>query len=212
MSLLIEKPVDDAETIPAVGDEEADVSMSALLDLTEVRDIIFPISVEAYHLLTDDEPTELLRGIIIKKVSKSPTHRYIARRVQQILSGQIATGFEVFYGDPLTFIDSEPEPDVAVVRGSESEFEDVHPPTAELVVEVAVTSLAIDRKKARIYAEAGIKEYWIVRPAIKAVEVYRQPTAKGYVDKLTVAAPAVLQCTVLSGVSVDLAALFAEAR
>ena len=60
--------------------------------------------------------------------------------------------------------DSEPLPDVCVVAGNVSDFDHRHPSTAELVIEVAVTTAVADREKAAIYAEAGVKEYWIVLP------------------------------------------------
>jgi Uma2 family endonuclease len=80
----------------------------------------------------------------------------------------------------LTFADSEPEPDVAIVRGPEDAYRDRHPGAAELVIEVPVSSLEVDRVKARIDAEAGVPEYWIVRPQDTVVEVYWNPTAAGY--------------------------------
>ena len=63
--------------------------------------------------------------------------------------------------------------------------------------------------KALIYAEAGVKEYWIVCPEQKQVEVYRQPGPQGYAARTIVAAPAVLESEALTGVRVDLGALFA---
>ena len=110
---------------------------------------------------------------------------------------------------PLTLADSEPEPDFCVVRGQKAEFCVKHPTTAELVVKVAVSSLEIDRVKALIYAEAGVREYWIVCPGEKRVEVYRQPGAQGYGERTDFAAPAVLESSALPGVRVELAALFA---
>ena len=62
---------------------------------------------------------------------------------------------------------------------------------------------------ARQYAEAGVKEYWIVCPEEKQVEVYRQPGADGYAERMLLAASAVIECSALPGVRVDLAALFA---
>lgn len=110
---------------------------------------------------------------------------------------------------PLTFTDSEPEPDLSVVRGLPESYRHAHPTAAELVVEVAVSSLEIDRLKALIYAEAGVPEYWIVCPEEKQVEVYRQPGAQGFAERTVLAAPATIECAALPGVRVDLAALFA---
>jgi Uma2 family endonuclease len=207
MSLLIERL--EADDAPMEEARSQLVTMASLLEMPEVRERVFPISVEAYHLLTEDLRTELLRGVIFKKLSKSPKHRAHGLRLYKILAAQISPDFQIFPEGPLTLADSEPEPDVVVARGTEAEFAEKHPGTAELVVEVAVTSLRLDRAKASIYAEAGVKEYWIIRPESRQVEVYRQPSPAGYLERLTVAAPAVLRPIALPGVSVHLAELFA---
>lgn len=71
---------------------------------------------------------------------------------------------------------SDPEPDIAVVSGRPEEFT-AHPTTALLVVEVADSSLRLDRKKANAYAAAGVPDYWIVDVGGHQVEVYREPVA-----------------------------------
>lgn len=205
MSTLLDEPEIDEEATVLAGKSAA----AALLDLSEVRAHLFPIPVESYYPLTEGQRTELLRGIIIEKVSKTPRHSYLGDEIREILSRQIPPGFVVLHEWPLRLSDSVPEPDLLVVRGTRKDFKDVHPESAELVVEVAVSSLALDRAKARIYAEAGVVEYWIVRPAKKQVEVYRQPSPAGYAATLTLTAPGVLRSFALPGVSIDLATLFA---
>lgn len=77
---------------------------------------------------------------------------------------------------PLTFVDSEPEPDFAVVPHSEGGEGDDHPRTAALVIEVAKSSERYDRLvKAPLYAEAGVPEYWIVDLNARQVQVRRDP-------------------------------------
>ena len=58
--------------------------------------------------------------------------------------------------------DSEPEPDLAIVRGERADFLTAHPTTAEVIIEVCVSSEAIDRLKLQLYAEAGVRECWLV--------------------------------------------------
>jgi Uma2 family endonuclease len=187
--------------------------MTALLEVPEIRERFSPLSVAEYHRLGEfnenGRRTELIRGILIEKMSKSPLHRFIVEKLRQILAAQIAPDFTIFAQDPITTDDSEPEPDVMVVRGLAEEFRAVHPTTAELIVEVSVSSLKIDRVKALIYAEAGVAEYWIVCPEEKCVEVYRQPAVTGYADRTVVMPPVVIECAALPGVRVDLATLFA---
>jgi Uma2 family endonuclease len=150
-----------------------------------------------------------LRGIVIEKMSRSPLHSFVADALREMLAAQISPEFVAFHERPLTASDSEPEPYVMVVRGARSDFRVAHPTTAELVIEVVVSSLEIDRVKALIYAEAGVKEYWIVCPEQKQVEVYRRSGVQGYAERIVLAAPAVLECRVLAGVRVDCGALFA---
>jgi Uma2 family endonuclease len=72
--------------------------------------------------------------------------------------------------------DSEPEPDLAMVPGEPRDYVPAHPSTAPLVVEVADSSLRLDRRlKAGLYARARIPDYWIVNLAERALEVHRDP-------------------------------------
>ena len=183
--------------------------MTALLEVPAIRQRAKRFSVADYQRLTEGQRTELLRGTIIEKMSKSPTHQFFVNRLRKILTAQISPDFLVCTDEPITTADSEPEPDVIVMRGPEEKYRHAHATTAELVIEVAVSSLEIDRVKAHIYAEAGVKEYWIVCPDEKQAEVYRRPGATGYAERTMIAAPAVIECAALPGVRVDLAALFA---
>jgi len=181
--------------------------MTALLELPAIRQRARRFSVEDYHRL-GELPVELLRGIVVDKMAKSPLHQFYADRCRRILSTQISPPFIVRQEGPLTTSDSEPEPDVSVVTGPEERYFATHPKTAELVIEVAVSALEIDRVKALIYAEAGVKEYWIVCPEEKCVEVYRQPGPEGYADRLVVNAPETITSAALPGVQLELATFF----
>lgn len=110
--------------------------------------------------------------------------------------------------DPLTFTDSEPEPDISVVAGKEVDFQS-HPTTALLVVEVSVSSLNEDREMADLYAENGVVEYWIVNGQERCIECYRDPSAGRYQTLLRITEGSLLQSTALPAVSVDIAELFA---
>src|SRR5688572_25044460 len=140
--------------------------MSPILEIPEVRQRVSPLSVEDYHRLGEfngnDRRTELIRGIVIEKMSKSPLHRILAKRLYDSIARMLPEGFLVHKEEPLTLADSEPEPDISVVRGTEGDFTAKHPATAELVIEVSALSPALDRENASLYAEAGVKEYWIV--------------------------------------------------
>ena len=104
--------------------------------------------------------------------------------------------------------DSEPEPDVSVVVGSPSKFAKAHPSTAQLVVEVAVTSEELDREKAEIYAEAGVGEYWIVLANERIVEVYTGAKDGHWTNIRRVALDEELQPTMFPNVRLALRDIF----
>jgi Uma2 family endonuclease len=80
--------------------------------------------------------------------------------------------------DGLLVARSEPEPDIVVVPGALRDYLSAHPSQPVLVVEVADTSLALDRlRKGGLYARAGIADYWIVNLGDEVLEVYRDPVA-----------------------------------
>ena len=81
----------------------------------------------------------------------------------------------------------EPEPDLAVVRGSHDDYQGRHPGPSEitLVIEVAETILERDRnEKLAAYARSGIPVYWIVNLRDRQLEVYTDPGPNGYASRL----------------------------
>jgi Uma2 family endonuclease len=170
-------------------------------------------TVEEYHQLGEHgafgRRTELIRGYVFEKPPKSPLHSFIATGLHHRLFPQIPFGYYLRKEEPLTFADSEPEPDVSIVRGSRLDYQRSHPRTALLVVEVAVTTLAEDRELVSLYAEAGVEEYWIVIPRERKVEVYRKPVAGAFLETQIVSGEAVLTCAAVPSVRIALAELFA---
>lgn len=128
--------------------------MPAILELPEVRQRVSTLTVEEYHRLDEynerGRRTELIRGIVIEKMSKSPLHAALAKRLYDLLLARLPAGWVVRREDPLTLKDSEPEPDIAVVRGTERDFFNAHPQTAELVVAIAASSPVLDRENASL--------------------------------------------------------------
>ena len=100
--------------------------MPAILELPEVRQRVSTLSVAEYQRLGEfnqrGRRTELIRGIVIEKLSKSPLHAALAKRLYDVLLASLPPGLVVRREDPLTLADSEREPDIAVVRGTEAEF------------------------------------------------------------------------------------------
>jgi Uma2 family endonuclease len=186
--------------------------MTAILDLPEVRRRVSRLSLEEYHRLDEynenGKRTELIRGFVIEKMSKSPLHATIATRLYKVLLPQVSEGFTARLAQPLTLADSESEPDITIVRGGDADFAHAHPVTAALVVEVAVSSVALDRELAALYAEAGVEEYWIVIGNEQAVEVYRRPMNGVFQDKIVVDGKMTLASTAVPGVTISLEELF----
>lgn len=185
-----------------------------MLDIPEVRARISPVSVAQYHEFPEfnanQRRTELIRGIIIEKMSKSPLHSGIASALYDWLHPQVPPGFWLRKEEPLTLPDSEPEPDLSLVRGNRALFAAQHPATAALVIEIAVTSAAEDRSLASLYAEAGVDEYWIILPVERRVEVLRRPENGAYLDRSFVEGDATLECGSLPAIRVRLAELFGK--
>src|SRR6266853_3826073 len=171
---------------------------SQMLEIPEVRARISPVTVAQYHQFPEfnanGRRTELIRGIVIEKMPKSPLHASIAKLLYDGLHAAVPPGFSVRQDQPLTLRDSEPEPDIAIVRGSVQDFRTSHPATAALIIEIAIRSANLDREKVAIYAEAGVEEYWIVLPDERRIEVYRRPESGAYLDRAVVEGDATLEC------------------
>lgn len=190
--------------------------MPAILEIPEVRERLSRLSVEEYHRLDEynehGRRTELIRGLVIEKMPKSPLHRTVTSRLYKLLHAQVPKGYTVWKEEPLTMSDSEPEPDISVTNGDEDDFATAHPATAELVVEVAISSPALDRENASLFAEAAVKEYWIVLGPQQQVEVYRRPEKGCYQEKRILGLDETLDCPSLPGVRIRVRDLFGAAR
>lgn len=137
------------------------------------------LSVARYHELTragaftEHDAVELLDGVVVEKMSKNPAHRLATRKCDLLLSRLCPAGWHVQNQEPITLQNSEPEPDLAIVRGRLEDYADRHPLGHEttLVVEVAETTLVTDRYKAELYAQAKIPVYWLINLVDGCVEV-----------------------------------------
>ncbi len=150
-------------------------------------------SVKEYHqltaigMLTEDDNLELIEGYLVNKLARNPPHDGTLHRVFKRLLTLLPASWDVRVQAAVTLVDSEPEPDVAVVRVDADANTTHHPHAADvgLVIEVSDSTLAGDRAdKGRIYARAGIACYWIVNLVDRQVEVYTSPSgptaAPGY--------------------------------
>jgi Uma2 family endonuclease len=185
--------------------------MPNIIDNEEIRNSISLMSVDFYHSSSDlgwiDENTELLRGIPVQKMSKSPLHEYLVGLCLDLITAVLPGGYLVFKERPLTTIDSEPEPDLMVVQGSRSDFRKNHPTTALLVIEVAINTEKRDHEKVSIYAEAGVGEYWMVCPNKKQIIVFSQSNGKEF-ESIQIFSNGEIQSAVLTGLKIMVPAIF----
>lgn len=175
---------------PDIENPEPEISWNALKRFT----------VDEYHAMiaagvfVEDENFELLEGLLVHKMGKKRQHTLATQRLRQLLES-ILQGCYVDAQEPVSTDDSEPEPDVSIIRGNRDDYLD-HQPLAKdvlLVIEVAAGSLRQDRLvKKRIYARAGIPVYWIVNLMDRQVEIFTQPMGSAqqpdYANRETIAA------------------------
>jgi Uma2 family endonuclease len=132
-----------------------------------------------------DDKIQLIDGEIITMSPQLSPHSTAILLTARALEKAFTQGHFVRAQLPLRLgADSLPEPDVAVVRGGIRDYALAHPRTAALVVEVADSTLALDRRrKLALYARHSIPEYWIVNLPEACVEVHRQPAAEAYGER-----------------------------
>jgi Uma2 family endonuclease len=144
-------------------------------------------------ILTSRERVELIRGEIITMSPQGRRHRAFIDNLTHLLDSGLAGRAIVSVQMPIVLADdTEPEPDVQVLRRRVVPYKDREAAAEDalLLVEVAQTSLAYDRStKLRLYAGAAIPEYWVVDSVAESIEVYRTPSAAGYRDRVQVSGP-----------------------
>lgn len=145
----------------------------------------FRMSVAQYEeatrqgILTEYDPIELIEGLLVVKVRQTPPHSVSSGLLSDVLARLTPEGWYVGSRSPVATVDSEPEPDVLLVRGDLRGYSDRHPGPHDvaLVGEVADSTLGYDRTtKRRIYARAGVSTYWIVNLVDRQVEVHTEPS------------------------------------
>lgn len=130
---------------------------------------------------------ELIDGEIINMTPQGSFHATAVQLTADLLRTAFSSGFVVRTQLPLALDDnSEPEPDIAVVSGSATDYRDAHPSRAALIIEVADSTLSFDRQqKKKLYARNGIPEYWIINLVEQQLEIHRDPEEKDYNENIT---------------------------
>jgi len=151
--------------------------------------ILAKISIEQYHRMVeagvwDDRQVELLNGIIVEMSPEGIPHANRRTKAQDHLAKVFGDAVQLRIAAPITLPDgSEPEPDIAVVRRQDDEYDLHHPYPKNIfwLIEYSNTSLEKDLGiKAEIYAAAGIPEYWVVNLKDNKLIVFRDPLDGNY--------------------------------
>ena len=184
----------------------------------DVQERLRRIRVGEYHrmieagILREGERVQLIDGMLVAMTPQGRAHAFVIQELNRILVRRLGDDFRVLSQLPLTLPgDSEPEPDLAVVRAREAASSTRHPGSALLVIEVAGESLRFDRQtKAALYARNGIPEYWIVNLADAAIEVHRDPDppSAAYRQTFAVHRGDALEAQSVEGLRVDVGVLF----
>ncbi|HSF38230.1 MAG TPA: Uma2 family endonuclease [Thermoanaerobaculia bacterium] len=138
----------------------------------------------------EDDRVELIRGEIYEMSPIGSRHTGCVRQLNQILNRRVGSHGIVDVQNPVCLEQqqSEPQPDLAVLRHRNDFYRSATPGPGDtiLVIEVSDSSLAYDRKvKIPLYAESGIPEAWIADLEGETVIVYRQPSPEGYREMRT---------------------------
>ena len=126
-----------------------------------------------------DGGVELLEGTIVPKARQTLRHEGALEKIQEVLGKMLSEGWHLRIAQPLLAIDSLPEPDVAVASDTLDEATSALPRQNQvpLVIEVAEGSLAVDRRlKGRVYARAGLLNYWVLNLIDRQLEVFTNPS------------------------------------
>jgi Uma2 family endonuclease len=151
------------------------------------------LTVSEYHkmaeagILTEDDRVELIHGEIIEMSPIGSLHTSHVKRINKFLNKFLGDQAIVSVQDPVAINDySEPEPDIAILRYRDDFYKENHPSPTDIfmIIEVADTSLDYDRDtKLKLYANAGIPEFWIVNLEDEQIEVYKTPTRDAYLSE-----------------------------
>jgi Uma2 family endonuclease len=153
-------------------------------------------TVQDYHRMSDlgildpNQRTELIAGQIVLMTAKGTPHVLTLRLLATALENALGDRSAVFVStqDPIRLDNfSEPEPDLAIVKGSILDYDQAHPGAEDiyLVIEIADSTLKQDCEvKDKLYARSNITEYWVVDINNRQVRIFRDPTPTVYGSQL----------------------------
>jgi Uma2 family endonuclease len=140
----------------------------------------------AAGVFNEPKKFELVDGYLVTKMPKSPEHSFSTNKLLKATERMLPPGWTSQKEDPVRIpAYDEPEPDVAIIRGADSDYRHRIPDVADvgLLVEVSRTNPSADRLQGIFYARGGILIYWIVNLIDRQVEVYTDPGPAGYATR-----------------------------
>lgn len=138
--------------------------------------------------ILDYHNCELINGVIWDMAPEGEVHRFLNHRGVKYLRSLMQGKAEIFEAHPITLADSEPQPDIAVVRLPDTRYLQHHPYPEDIywLVEVADTTLAYDMTtKRQLYAQAGISEYWVLDVTRKQLTIFKDLQQGDFVTQTT---------------------------
>jgi Uma2 family endonuclease len=164
----------------------------------------------ATGIIAEDDRVELIRGEIITMSPIGPNHVNVVGLLTTMIARQTANDVLVHSQNPIWLPDdSQPQPDLAVLRAGYDTRGLPTPADVLLVVDVADTLLAYDRQmKLPLYAAAGIPEAWLVNLAARRIERYTEPRADGYATRLPIGRGGTVTSTTVAGIAITVDVLF----
>jgi Uma2 family endonuclease len=150
---------------------------------------VYRINVHEYERIIaaraiEDERVELIDGYLVKKMGKNPPHSWSTKVLLKALERLLIPGWTWRLEQPVRIPEyNEPEPDIAIVRGTDDDYKHRTPEPADVAFLVEVSESTLDRdqgEKLSAYALGGVPVHWIVNLVDGQVEVYSGPSAAGY--------------------------------
>ena len=164
-------------------------------------------------ILKHSDRVELIRGEIVTLSPPGRRHSAFVDNLTQLLILRLGGRALVRVQNPVVLDEySEPQPDLVLLRRRAVPYKDADATADDVVllVEVADTSIRYDRTtKLRLYAEAGVPEYWIVDCTSESVEVYRAPSATGYGEVVVITGTASVSAQAVGDLVLPLPEIFA---
>ena len=135
-------------------------------------------------ILPQEDRVELIAGEIVAMSPIGRRHAACVRKLTRVLSRLLGERTQISVQNPIAIPDwSEPNPDVALLVPRADYYANAHPAARniQVLIEVADTSLDYDTQiKTPLYAQASVREVWVIDLTNERVAVHTRPQAGEY--------------------------------